>query len=61
MSQLQHFLAMGGYASYVWAAYGMAVTVLLANLMWARRQKKIIFHRLHKFHQRESHSNANQA
>ena len=25
---VQHFLAMGGYAAYVWPAYGLAVVVI---------------------------------
>ena len=28
MDTLQHFLAMGGYARFVWPAYGAAVAVL---------------------------------
>jgi heme exporter protein D len=29
------FLAMGGYARYVWPAYGVAVLVLGAMLLWS--------------------------
>ena len=32
MSALSEFLAMGGYAAYVWGAYGVAVVVLGWNL-----------------------------
>ncbi len=28
MAQLDHFLAMGGYAAFVWPAFGLAVIVL---------------------------------
>jgi len=28
MAQLDHFLAMGGYAVFVWPAFGLAVIVL---------------------------------
>jgi heme exporter protein D len=28
MAALDHFLAMGGYARFVWPAYGLAVIVL---------------------------------
>ena len=28
MSGLTHYLAMGGYAAFVWPAYGIAVAVL---------------------------------
>jgi len=31
---LQNFLAMGGYAAYVWPAYGLTALVLLWN-WWA--------------------------
>ncbi|HTW38487.1 MAG TPA: heme exporter protein CcmD [Steroidobacteraceae bacterium] len=31
------FLRMGGYAQYLWPAYGIAFTVLILNIIWARR------------------------
>jgi heme exporter protein D len=31
------FLQMGGYAAYVWPAYGVALLVLSLNIVWARR------------------------
>jgi len=31
MSALQHFLAMGGYAAYVWPAYAIFFIVLIAD------------------------------
>lgn len=34
---LQHFLAMGGYAAFVWPAYGIALAVLVWNIWSARR------------------------
>jgi heme exporter protein CcmD len=34
---LQHFLAMGGYAKFVWPAYGLTAAVLLWNWWAARR------------------------
>lgn len=40
MNTLSHFLAMGGYAAYVWPAYGVTLGVLLANVLWALRRKK---------------------
>ena len=33
-----HFLTMGGYARYVWPAYGLAVLVLGGMALWAWRQ-----------------------
>ncbi len=34
------FLAMGGYAKYVWPSFGITAIVLLLNLLAARRQLK---------------------
>ncbi|HKJ75019.1 MAG TPA: heme exporter protein CcmD [Alphaproteobacteria bacterium] len=38
MTSIIHFLAMGGYAVYVWSSYGIAAVVLgaLAYLSWRR-------------------------
>jgi heme exporter protein D len=36
---LHTFLAMGGYAAYVWPAYGLAALVLLWNWWAARRSE----------------------
>lgn len=49
MNSLQEFLNMGGYAVYVWPAYGIAALVLIINavqpvrrlhhkLAWLRRR-----------------------
>jgi heme exporter protein D len=41
---VQHFLAMGGYAVYVWPAYGVATLVLGGMAIWSwrgyRRQQR---------------------
>jgi heme exporter protein D len=40
---LTEFFHMGGYAFYVWTSYGIALIVLLANvLMPARQRKKLL-------------------
>jgi heme exporter protein D len=36
---LQEFLRMGGYASYVWTAYGLTALVLVWNWWAARRSE----------------------
>jgi heme exporter protein CcmD len=36
---LQKFLEMGGYAEYVWPAYGLTALVLLWNWWAARRSE----------------------
>ena len=37
---LNEFLHMGGYAAYVWSSYGIALVVLLANVLLPARQRK---------------------
>ena len=40
-NSLAEFLAMGGYAFYVWTSYGLTLVVLLANIIipiWQRKQ-----------------------
>ena len=36
---LQDFLRMGGYAQYVWSAYGLTALILLWNWWAARRSE----------------------
>ncbi len=37
---MSEFLYMGGYAFYVWTAYGIALVVMVANLLWPRRRER---------------------
>jgi len=40
---MNEFLNMGGYAFYVWSAYGISLVVLIINaVIPSRREKKII-------------------
>mgnify|MGYP001813221234 FL=1 len=39
---LNDFLHMGGYAFYVWTSYGIALFVLLINVILPLRQRKKI-------------------
>jgi len=39
---LNDFLHMGGYAFYVWSSYGIALFVLLINVILPLRQRKRI-------------------
>jgi heme exporter protein D len=36
---LREFLHMGGYAGFVWTAYGLTTVVLVANWVSARRNE----------------------
>lgn len=36
MSAMSAFLDMGGYAAFIWPAYGVTVVVLALNIIWAR-------------------------
>jgi heme exporter protein D len=41
-----HFLSMGGYALYVWTAYGLMALVLLVNLVLPLWRKAAVMHGL---------------
>ena len=34
---MSEFLHMGGYAAYVWPAYGLTLAVIVWNIVYARR------------------------
>lgn len=40
MSSLHEFLTMGGYAAFVWPAYGVVTVVMIANIVIARRRHR---------------------
>lgn len=49
MGDFGAFLAMGGYAGYVWPAYGVAIVVLAAlaaHSWWRYRQSTVALDRL---------------
>lgn len=33
---MSHFLEMGGYARYLWPAYGVTLLAVILNIIWAR-------------------------
>ena len=39
MTQFMQWLAMGGYSSYIWSAYGLVVAVLAMNTVGLRLQR----------------------
>ena len=47
MSALQHFLAMGGYAAYVWPAYAVFFVVLIADNAAPQLRRRRILRELH--------------
>lgn len=42
----ESFLYMGGYAVYVWPAYGMTALVLIVNIVWPVLQRKQLLRQL---------------
>ena len=46
MSGLDAFLHMGGYATYVWASYGLAALLLVLNIVLPRRAEQAALRRL---------------
>lgn len=39
---LETFFAMGGYAFYVWTAYGLMAAILILNLVLPLRRKRAV-------------------
>ena len=37
---MSEFLQMGGYAPYVWSAYGITLVTLVLNVWWIRRLRR---------------------
>ena len=50
---MTEFLSMGGYAAYVWSAYGISLAVLLANVWLPINREKQLLQSLKKRQQRE--------
>ncbi|HSH41601.1 MAG TPA: heme exporter protein CcmD [Arenicellales bacterium] len=40
------FFNMGGYAFYVWTSFGLALIVLVGNVMWVLNRKRRILENL---------------
>jgi heme exporter protein CcmD len=34
---MREFFDMGGYAAFVWPAYGVTLAVIVLNIVWARQ------------------------
>ncbi len=50
---MAEFLHMGGYAFYVWTSYGLALIVLLANVLSPYRQRRKLLADLARRERRE--------
>ena len=46
MSEIAHFFDMGGYAVYVWSAYGLVLAVLVANVAGPLVRQRRLLRRL---------------
>ncbi|MCG8325431.1 MAG: heme exporter protein CcmD [Thiotrichales bacterium] len=47
---MMEFLHMGGYAGYVWSAYGIVAVVMFINAIAAWRRYKNVLLRLKRLH-----------
>jgi heme exporter protein D len=43
---LESFLSQGGYAFFVWGAYGMAALLLVAEILLLRQRRRTILSRI---------------
>ena len=43
---MMEFLSQGGYAGFVWGSYGMALALLVGEVVGLRRQRRTILARL---------------
>ena len=43
---MSEFFSQGGYALYVWGSYGMALVLLVAEIVQLRRQRRTILTRI---------------
>ncbi len=48
MNKVLEFLAQGGYAGYVWSAYGMTLVLLVIETLGLRRDQRAILTRLQR-------------
>ena len=46
MQGIASFLSQGGYAFYVWVAFGMTFGLMLAEVLMLRRQQRTILQRV---------------
>ena len=51
---MNEFLHMGGYAAYVWSAYGISLGVLILNIILPIRREQALLQAIKKKLQREA-------
>jgi heme exporter protein D len=42
---MSEFLAMGGYASYVWGSYGVTALLVIVEILLVRRRRRTLLRR----------------
>lgn len=42
IEQISHFLFMGGFAIYVWCAYGLVIFTMAINIIWINKREKAL-------------------
>jgi heme exporter protein D len=42
------FISMGGYGFYVWMSFGMTALLIIAEIIYTKRQRKHILRRLQR-------------
>ncbi|WP_110598876.1 MULTISPECIES: heme exporter protein CcmD [Salinicola] len=48
------FLTMGGYAKYVWPAWGLAALIVVGFILWARLERRQLMQTLKRRQRREA-------
>ena len=50
---MSQFFSMGGYAQFVWPAYGISLLLLVINFIWPVWRKRAIIRQIHRLQQRQ--------
>lgn len=58
---LHAFLMMGGYAPYVWSAWGVTALLLVGSVWHARLERRQLLRDLQRRNRRERHATARQS
>lgn len=58
---MAEFFAMGGYAFYVWGSFGVALVLMVAEIIMVRRQHRTLRQRLGRMIRMHAGENNNEA